>query len=78
MELGTSTQFATVGSLGFEIVVPVIKHIVIAYNIFSIFKIDTNGLIQIGYTMTGDGNPINLNKGIDIFIDEVVIFQKRS
>ena len=78
VELGTSTQFATIGSLGFEIVVPVIKQIVITDNILGVFKIDTNGLIQIGYTKTGDGKPINLNKGIDIFIDEVVIFQKRS
>lgn len=74
IELGTSKQFATVGSLGYTISADVVKRIKVTNTISGTLKITTDGLVQFGLTVDINGNPINLVRGSDVYINEVLLF----
>ena len=72
VELGTSNAFATVGSLGYNLKSEIVKNIVLNNLMVGVLKITTNGLVQIGYTVS-NGKPANLTIGSSVFINELLL-----
>ena len=73
VSLGTSSTFAAVGTIGRKLEADIVKNVIVSKNINGVLKINTNGIVFIGFT-TENGNAVNLTTGTAIFISETFIF----